>query len=72
MSLGPLYEALRARGYAADRECVLIEGVPVPFLPAYNALRVRVLREQARLDIDYLQNVLARHKLEATWANWTR
>jgi hypothetical protein len=106
-SLSPLYEALRARGYVEERECVLIEGVPVQFLPAYNALieeavaearetayedtstrvvraehlvaialqtgrdkdreRVRVLREQAGLDLEYLQKVLFRHKLESRW-----
>jgi hypothetical protein len=38
ISLAPLYEALRTRGYAEKGECVLIEGVPVQFLPAYNAL----------------------------------
>ena len=45
LSLAPLYEALRARGYAEDGECVLIEGVPVQFLPAYNALLEEALRE---------------------------
>lgn len=34
LSLAPLYAALRARGYAEEGECVLIEGVPVQFLPA--------------------------------------
>jgi len=45
LSLTPLYEALRARGYAEEGECVLIEGVPVQFLPAYNALPEEALRE---------------------------
>ncbi len=36
--VGPLYDQLRARGYEIDRESVLIEAVPVQFLPAYNAL----------------------------------
>ena len=38
LSLAPLYDALRARGYVEERECVMIEEVPVQFLPAYNAL----------------------------------
>ena len=39
LSLAPIYEALRKRGYVAqENECVAIEGVPVQFLPAYNAL----------------------------------
>ena len=40
-----LYEALRRRGYAEEGECVNIEGVPVQFLPAYNALLEEALRE---------------------------
>ena len=45
LSLSPLYKALRARGYTEDGECVLIEDVPVQFLPAYNALLEEALRE---------------------------
>jgi len=111
LTLEPVYEALRARGYAEDGECVNIEGVPVQFLPAHNDLllealaeareilyeqtptrvlraehvvaialqtardkdreRVRLLREEARLDKDYLTGVLARHGLEARWKQWT-
>jgi hypothetical protein len=111
LSLAPLYEALRSRGYAEEGECVLIEGVPVQFLPAYNALleealreaqetlyeevsarvvraehliaiclqtgrdkdreRVRILREQAELDMSYLASVLQRHGLEGKWKPWT-
>jgi hypothetical protein len=33
-----VYEALRRRGYEEVGECANIEGVPVQFLPAYNAL----------------------------------
>jgi hypothetical protein len=112
VSLSPLYDALRRRGYVEGRGCVIIEGVPVPFLPADDALieeavaeardptyedastrvaraehlvaialqtgrekdrdRVGLLREQASLDLDNLQQVLARHSLEATWIGWTR
>jgi hypothetical protein len=109
--LAPLYEALRARGYIEEGECVLIEGVPVQFLPAHNALlvealgearetlyedaptrvvraehliaiclqtgrdkdreRVRIFREQAELDMNYLAGVLQRHGLEGKWKQWT-
>jgi len=111
LSLVPLYEALRARGYTEEGECVLIEGVPVQFLPAYNALldealrearetsyeevptrvvraeqliaiclqtgrdkdreRVRIFREQAEVDMNYLAGVLQRHGLERKWKQWT-
>jgi hypothetical protein len=45
LTLAPLYEALRARGYAEEGECVSIEGVPVQFLPAYNPLLEEALAE---------------------------
>jgi hypothetical protein len=45
LSLAPLYEALRAHGYVEEGECVLIEGMPVQFLPAYNELLAEALRE---------------------------
>jgi hypothetical protein len=45
ISLGPLYEALRRQGYSEEGECVLIEGVPVQFLPAFNALLEEALTE---------------------------
>ena len=44
LSLSPL-EALRAQGYTDEGECVLIEGVPVQFLPAHNTLLEEALRE---------------------------
>ena len=44
-------DALRTRGYKEEQECILIEGVPVQFLPAYNALIEEALA-QAR-EIDY-------------------
>ena len=38
LSLATVYEALRARGCEEEGECILIEGMPVQFLPTYNAL----------------------------------
>ncbi len=45
LSLAPLYEDLRRRGYVEEGDCVLIEGVPVQFLPAYNTLIEEALTE---------------------------
>jgi hypothetical protein len=45
LTLTPLYDALRHYGYSEVGECVLIEGVPVQFLPAYNALLEEALAE---------------------------
>jgi len=38
VSLAPVYERLGAMGYAPEREHVLIAGMPVQLIPAYNAL----------------------------------
>jgi hypothetical protein len=38
LTLSPIYDALHSMGYPAEAECVVIEGTPVQFLPAYNAL----------------------------------
>ena len=45
LTLAPLYDALRLRGYVEEEECVTIEGVPVQFLPAYNVLLEEALAE---------------------------
>jgi len=111
LTLAPLYETLRLRGYQEEGECVLIEGVPVQFLPAYNALleealaeavekpyedvstrvlrvehlvaicvqtgrakdkdRVRLLIEEADMDIVYLTELLERYELTEKWMLWT-
>lgn len=49
-SLAPLsraYDRLRAQGHDFEREHVVIEGVPVQILPAYNALVEEAVREAA-------------------------
>lgn len=33
--------------------------------------RVQILREQSKLDLTFLAEVLRRHKLEETWKKWT-
>jgi hypothetical protein len=45
LTLSPIYEALKRRGYVEDGECVIVEGIPVQFLPAYNALLGEALAE---------------------------
>ena len=66
LSLGPLYGELRKRGYAEEAECVLIEGVPVQFLPTYNALLEEALREAIQVPYeDVLTRVLRAEHLVA-------
>ena len=36
--LSPIYQFCRAKGYRIDKEHIIIEGIPVQFLPAYNDL----------------------------------
>lgn len=43
VSLAPLYDALRRRGYAEEQDHVNIEGVPVQFLPVFNRLSEEAL-----------------------------
>lgn len=38
VSLTPIYEWLSQRGYNPEKEHILIEGIPVQFIPAYNDL----------------------------------
>jgi hypothetical protein len=47
LTLSPIYDALKERGFEAEGECVLIKGMPVQFLPADNPLLEEAL-EQAR------------------------
>jgi hypothetical protein len=50
-SLETIYQATRKLGFAEEGEHIVIEGVPVQFLPAYNALLVEAL-DQAQ-EISY-------------------
>lgn len=45
VTLTPLYDALRTRGYREEGETVLIEGTPVQFLAVPNALVEEALNE---------------------------
>ncbi|MFH0766075.1 MAG: hypothetical protein V2A61_06620 [Calditrichota bacterium] len=111
VSLGPIYNSLRSKGYKPHKEYVEIEGVSVQFLPASNQLqeeavkealvkryegtpirvlrpehliaiavqigrakdkaRVSLLREQAKLDVHYLDAILERYNLKETFTKWT-
>ncbi len=60
ISLAPIYEALRARGYSEEQEAVAIEGVPVQFLPAYNALIEEALAEGREIDYEDVRTRVVR------------
>lgn len=50
INLGPIYKALETKGYPAEKEHVLIEGVPVQFIPVYNPLVEEAVREASTKD----------------------
>jgi len=52
ISLAPLYSHLRSEGFKEDKECVVIGGVPVQFLPAYNPLVEEALENAVEMDYD--------------------
>ena len=52
LSLSPIYEALRRRGYGEEKDTVLIEGIPVQFLPAYNSLIEEALAQARETDYE--------------------
>lgn len=45
IDLEPLYRALKNKGYSPKNEHVLIDGVPVQFIPVYNALVEEAVRK---------------------------
>jgi hypothetical protein len=45
ISVSPIYEFLRKKGYQAHQEHALIEGVPVQFIPVYNDLVEEAVKE---------------------------
>lgn len=51
-SLGPIYEWARTQGFAVDAEHLLIHGVPVQILPAYNALVAQAIRDAREHDYE--------------------
>lgn len=49
-SLEPIYRWAAARGYGVEAEHIVIDDVPVQFLPAYNALAEEAIRNARTLD----------------------
>jgi hypothetical protein len=54
-TLGSIYEWLAGRGCQADAEHVLIEGLPVQFLPAHNSLADEAVRTAATLQYEGIE-----------------
>jgi len=43
-TVSPIYQYLRRKGYQTQREQIVIEGIPVQFIPAYNELVEEALK----------------------------
>lgn len=52
VSLAPLYNWAAGRGYTAQAEHVMIEGVPVQFLPAHNSLADEAIERAVTLEYE--------------------
>lgn len=52
LQLTPIYRWLEERGFYPDAEHVLVHGVPVQFLPAYNGLTEEAVKEARKLDYE--------------------
>ena len=66
LTLAPIYEAVKKRGYQEEGECLLIEGIPVQFLPADNPLLEDALAEAKETHyLDTLTRVLRPEHLAA-------
>jgi len=45
ISLSPIYDYLKRKGYREDKEHIVVEGIPIQFIPAYNLLVEEAVRE---------------------------
>lgn len=52
VSLGPIYQWARQNRYPEEAEHIVIAGVPVQFIPAYNALTEEAIDSAAVLDYE--------------------
>jgi hypothetical protein len=52
VSLSPIYDYLTARGFKAEKEYIIIEGWPVQFLPAGNALVEEALAQAVETELE--------------------
>ncbi len=51
LNLSPIYEWFKNKGYKLDKEHILIEGIPVQFIPVYNKLIIEAVENA--LEINY-------------------
>ena len=52
VDLSSLYAALKTKGYTVEKEHVLIKGIPVQFIPVYNALVEEAVKEASKKEYE--------------------
>ncbi len=68
LSMEPLYSELKRSGYSFDAEHVIINGVPVQFIPSYCTLSDEAMKHTMLLDYDGVSvPVLKPEYLVALW-----
>ena len=66
ISLTPIYDYLRSKGFVPDMEYVKIEGIPVQFIPAYNDLIVEAIESGIEKDYERIKTkVISQEYLSA-------
>ncbi|MCB1214763.1 MAG: hypothetical protein KDK66_04730 [Deltaproteobacteria bacterium] len=55
INLSPLYQALEKKGYSSKKEHILIEGIAVQFIPAYNALVTEAVQKATKKNYEVLE-----------------
>lgn len=52
IDIAPLYKHLKSIGYRAEKEHVMIEGIPVQFLPVYNHLLEEAVKHASKKEYE--------------------
>jgi hypothetical protein len=66
LALSPVYDYLTGKGYKMEKEHIIIEGIPVQFLPIYNELIEEAVDNAAQLKYrDTIVNILSQEYLIA-------
>jgi len=60
ITLSPIYEHLQMKGYRVDGEHIIIEGIPVQFIPAYNELVEEAIKEAIEIKYSRVKTRIVR------------
>ncbi|MBU4185934.1 MAG: hypothetical protein KKC23_07025 [Proteobacteria bacterium] len=60
ITLSPIYEYLQKKGYKKDGEHIIIEGIPVQMIPAYNEIIEEALNEAAEVKYQQIKTRIVR------------